>query len=351
MNLLSRTKDRFLDFGEVHYVVDSDYRTAAQGWSRADRTGPLDLYLERANAQFQYVFRTADYTAPVDRNCIQAAIDAAIDFRQDAVFFTPGNYSLATTALSVDAADLRLLGPRCSHPCRASVTLTDALGTHDITGAADRIEVGYLRFVPLTAQAFWQLATGADQHHWHDFFYDTTGVTASTATQMFLVDGTWNNTVVEDFLIHNDGASGPFCELDGLVSNLIIRNFHIFSRAGTLSVALLDIDGGSTSAVATGYGGIYVGHGRGTLGPSAVLVSHLIDVTSQLSSVSPIGFVEDFIGQSGFCATGTMVTAVGNEFGIINCGLAPTDGTASPTINTSTDTLTVSWARMYPYSS
>jgi len=106
MNLLSRTKDQFLDFGEVHYMVDSDYRTQAQGWSRADRTGPLDLYLARANAQFQYVFRTADYSS--DAVAIQAANDALIDFRGDVLLFTPGAYSVAT-ALTIDVRDLHQL--------------------------------------------------------------------------------------------------------------------------------------------------------------------------------------------------------------------------------------------------
>ena len=32
-----------LDFGQVFYLVDTDYRTQAQGWSKADHTGPLDL--------------------------------------------------------------------------------------------------------------------------------------------------------------------------------------------------------------------------------------------------------------------------------------------------------------------
>lgn len=353
MPSLQSVKDKFLDFGEVIYMVDSDYRTGAQGWSRADRTGPLDLYLERAgSSQFNYVFRTADYAT--DRGAMQAAIDEAIDFRQDCVFFTPGNYSIGGTALSVNVPDLRLLGPRCSSPVRASVIMTDTLGSHVTTTDADRLEVGYMQFVPLTAATWWSVATGSDQHHWHDFFFNTVGVTANAATQMFVVDGTWDNTVVENFVFHTAGASGPLIELDGTVQNLIIRNFHHYHRNGALSVALLDIDSAQTSAASltgTGIGGIYVGHGRGNKGGSGATVSHLIDVTAQTSTVAPVGFVEDFIAVSGYCTTAILVTSAGNEFGIVNCGLSPTDGSAAPTVNTSTDTLTVSWARMYPFSS
>ena len=54
-----------LDYGQVFYAVDSDYRTAAQGWSRPDRTGPLDLYEVRKAGRggVQYVRRTGDSTS------------------------------------------------------------------------------------------------------------------------------------------------------------------------------------------------------------------------------------------------------------------------------------------------
>ena len=59
------------DIGQTLYLVDSDYRTAEQGWSQADHTGPLDLYGERNPGR---VFRTGDYSS--DAVCLQAAIDA-----------------------------------------------------------------------------------------------------------------------------------------------------------------------------------------------------------------------------------------------------------------------------------
>lgn len=314
---LPRIADKFFDVGEVHYVVDSDYRTAAQGWSRADRTGPLDLYLARANALSQYVFRTADYSR--DQLAVQAAIDAAVDFRGDVILFTPGDYSLATAALSVDAPDLRLLGPRVANPVQARATLTDALGTHDLTAAADRVEFGFLRFVPLTAQAFWQVATGAASQHWHDFFYDSTGIAASDATQLLLVDGTWDKTVLEDFVFYTDAAQGPLVELDGTVTGLAIQRFLHWHAAGTLALSLLDIDGAGSTC-------INVGPGHGQIG-GAGAVTNLIDYVDMTSNTTNVT-IKEFTGSVGYSAAATIAPAANAaaEFDIVSSWIATIGG-------------------------
>lgn len=298
MSNIRQVRDGFRDFGEVIYMVDSDYRTGAQGWSRADRTGPLDLIADRPNSQFAYTFRTADYAR--DQLAVQAAIDAAIDFRGDAILFTPGNYSLGTAALSVDVPDLRLLGPRCSSPLNARATLTDALGTHDITGAADRLEVGYLRFVPLTAQAFWQVATGANGQHWHHFLYDSLGIAASTGTQLLLVDGSWNLTAVEDFYFYTDAAQGPLIELDGTVLGLDITRFLHWHNAGTLANALLAVDG-------VGATGIRIGPGHGQIGGAGAVTSLFehADMTSNATNIT----VTSFTGSVAYCTAATLTPA------------------------------------------
>src|SRR3970282_1889444 len=92
------------DIGQYFYMVDSDYRTAAQGWSRADRTGPLDLWSQRSPG---YTFRKADYSS--DKGAMQAAVDALIDFRGDALYLTPSAISLGAV-VTLDVADMRLLG-------------------------------------------------------------------------------------------------------------------------------------------------------------------------------------------------------------------------------------------------
>jgi len=143
------------DIGEVFYAVDTNYRTAAQGWSRADRTGPLDLWAEKMPGRVFYgaggglLAPSSNYAT--DAAALQAAIDAMVDFRGDTLFMTPGNYSLAT-ALNLNVSGMRWKGKMFPNPRRAAVTITDAIGDHSFAAAGDDMEIAFMRFVPLTAQ-------------------------------------------------------------------------------------------------------------------------------------------------------------------------------------------------------
>ena len=314
-------KSTSLDFGQVHYVVDSDYRTAAQGWSRADRTGPLDLYEARKSvAGNQYVFRTADYASPADRTCIQDAINATVDFRGDVVFFTPGSYSIATTSLVVDSADIRLLGPTTSSPRMARVTLTDAIGDNSIS--VDRVEVGYIRFVPLTAQNFWQLAAGADNGHMHHFYYDANGIAASTSTIFAAAAGTTNDDwAFTDFYGLTDAAQGPLLSFIGTYRNLTIKDFEWSHEAGTLATCLLLEN---SAGDAGGPGPVDIRRGRGNIAGGGA-VTNLVALTDAGIDTAWISVV-DFRGAIGFCAAGALIslsagtgnTAEAAETGIAN---------------------------------
>lgn len=236
MTLLSRTKDLLLDFGEVHYMVDSDYRTQAQGWSRADRTGPLDLYLQRSgNALSSYVFRTADYSS--DAVAIQAANDAMIDFRGDAILFTPGNYSVAT-ALVIDVSDARWLGPKCSNPVNARSILTAAVANAFApTAASDRFELGYLQLVPLTAATMWNCAA-VTGFHCHDTFWNVDGIAVNIATLGFVFAATPEFVQFDRNYIWVDGAQGPWIQFSGAAKGVSIRDFTIFVEAGSWAAAI-----------------------------------------------------------------------------------------------------------------
>lgn len=208
------------DIGQVHYVVDSNYRTHAQGWSRADGTGPIDLYNERMPG---YVFYTPEDGSPNIRSystvaaAIQGAIDALVDFRGDTVFFTPGAYAPAT-ALTVDVANARYLGPPVLNARRAAVTITDGVGDLiTTTAAADDMEWAFIKFVPFTAQNIFNLVSGTDRGFLHHCYYDTTGVTADTATEFF------------------NGASQ---EADWLIQNCYHRIDALHGDCYTLAAAL-----------------------------------------------------------------------------------------------------------------
>src|SRR3990170_3439982 len=88
------------DIGQYFYMVDSNYRTAAQGWSRADGTGPLDLWQARQPHGDQRVFYTPETgnhgtTYASQAAALQAANDAFIDLRGDPLSPPPKNYNIA----------------------------------------------------------------------------------------------------------------------------------------------------------------------------------------------------------------------------------------------------------------
>ena len=335
MNLLSRTKDLLLDFGEVHYMVDSDYRTQAQGWSRADRTGPLDLYLQRANAQFQYVFRTADYSS--DAAAIQAANDALIDFRGDALLFTPGNYSVAT-ALTIDVPDARWLGPKCSHPTNARSTLTAAVAAAFApSAAADRMEIGFLQLVPLTAATMFNFGAVAGAHV-HDTFYNIDGIGASTATIGFVFATTSEFVTFDRNYVWCDAAQGPWIQAAGILKGLTVRDFEIFQEAGTWATAI-DLAGvGATSC----------NIGPGTIsGTAAGVVTTLVTLANKTVDDSN-GFVHGVRCSTHGPTAASLVTLTTDAatFDLADCWLGVVLDQAQPAF---TSGAAISWESGVPY--
>lgn len=199
------------DIGEVFYAVDTNYRTGVQGWSQADRTGPLDLYNEKNPGRVFYgagggTFAPSN-TYATDAAALQAAIDAMVDFRGDTLFMTPGNYSLAT-ALNLNVSGMRWKGKAVANPRRAAVTITDAIGDHSFAAAGDDNEVAFLRFVPLTAQNTFTNVSGSDGNYFHHIFWDAKGVATSTATECFNLITSTSDWLVEDSVFEVDAAQG-----------------------------------------------------------------------------------------------------------------------------------------------
>lgn len=317
--LQAKINRAYPDIGQTYYVVDSDYRTAAQGWSRADGTGPLDLYAERRNA---YVFRTGDFTT--DRNCIQAANDAMVDFRGDTLFFTPGSYSIATTALSIDVPGARWLGPQVSDPRMCRAIITDAIGSGcTATAAADRMEVAYLQFVPLTATTLWSCAAGMDNCHFHDFFYNADGIGASTSTIFLTHAGaTCNYWKFSDFYFLTDAAQGPLISLTGAFRGMWIQDFEHDHEAGTLASSLFNTTG-------TGTGPLTIRRGRGNVSGGGAVTSMITLVEGGIDTqwVS----ITEFRGSIGYSTAAALIaegTAEAAEIGLAACYLDVVDGGA-----------------------
>lgn len=248
------------DFGETFYVVDGDYRTLAQSWSTADRTGPLDLWAQRNPGRVFYVGSGTSGAYGSDAAVWQAAIDAAVDFRGDKILGLPGSFSVAT-ALTVDCAGLRIQGPPVRTPRRSALTMTDGVGKM-FTVSADDVEIAHMKIVPYSADEAISISNGADGGFIHDVFYSTVGVTANTATEFvnaaatvsdwhvkdcyFLVSGlqgdcfTWTTAtrwVVEDCIVHTMTASyaSVFTLATNCVGNIVRRCYFTGDADGTFT--------------------------------------------------------------------------------------------------------------------
>jgi len=325
------------DFGQVFYVVDSDYRTAAQGWSQADRTGPLDLYEARKAGRggVQYVYRTGDYSS--DAVALQAAIDGQVDFRGDTLYFTPGAYSIAT-ALVADVPDARWLGPPVSHPSLARASLTAAVAAAIApSAAADRMEIGYLRLVPQTAQTMFNIGviTGL---HVHDVFLNTDGITASTATIYFILATASEFASFERLYIWNDAAQGPLIRTAGIMKGLTIRDFEIFAEAGTWAT-VVDLAGVGATSFNIGPGVVS--------GTAAAAVTTLVTIANKTVDDSN-GFVHGVRCSTHGPAAGSMVTLTTDvaTADITDCWLAVVADAAQPTFTSGGN---ISWESGVPY--
>ena len=223
----SQVDGRFsADIGQYFYMVDSNYRTAAQGWSRADGTGPLDLWQARQPHGDQRVFYTPETgnqgtVYATQAAAVQAAVDAMIDFRGDTLYWTPGDYNIAT-AVIVNVPYGRWLGREYRSPqygCAPGVRnttitcgVTNAL-TASTANAVDGWELGYIRFVPITADESTLISAAQVNLYWHDFMVDFHGVAENAATTFQLWSGAVNFSCWENFTSLVDEAQGPLLDI------------------------------------------------------------------------------------------------------------------------------------------
>src|SRR3990167_4394263 len=280
------------DIGQYFYMVDSNYRTAAQGWSRADGTGPLDLWQARQPHGDQRVFYTPETgnqgtTYASQAAAVQAAVDAMIDFRGDTLYWTPGNYNIATAVLA-NVPYGRWLGKAykspvygCS-PCVRNTTITCGV-TNAITmstaNASDGMELGYLRFVPITADESVVIGAAQVNLYWHDFMVDFHGVAESAATAFcnITADGAGNFSMFDQFTWLVDETMGPMFDVGGDIRQVVFSNFlNMIDEAGAAYVtSLLDIAtaGDASDALAVGPGLIMCGAGTASTTFTQLLLS------------------------------------------------------------------------------
>lgn len=308
------------DFGQVHYLVDSDFRTQAQGWTRADRTGPLDLMeARRAAGGVQYVYRTSDYAS--DAACMQAAIDAMVDFRGDVLFFTPCGLTLSAS-VNLDVPDARYLSRPVNRPgSHANIVCNTALAI-SIPAAGDNIEMGFLRLVPNVNSPCMNIDGNADNGYVHHVFVDAAAGATTALTQRCFQMTTgpgildWN---FDAFQYLTSGTQGPFGVIAGttlMATGLILSNFTHRHVTATLAIGLLDVQ----CTLATG---IYVQGGRGFITGATSQVTTAVKLTDMTSPLTNC-IVADFRGSVGYATVSTLYTLAGTttEAGLSNCNIA-----------------------------
>jgi hypothetical protein len=301
------------DFGQTYYLVDHDFRTAAQGWSKADGTGPLDLYDARNPG---YVFRTGDPANLTDAQALQAAIDEMVDFRGDTLYFTPGTYTPAT-ALVINVPNARWTGQRRERSHTASL-VAGVAAAFTCTAAADNMDVSFLRMVPLTAEIMWSLPAAVDNFDIHDFTYDARGIGASTATIFLKHTGACLATSVRRFTARTNTALGPLVQTAGASIQGEINGFQWFHTANTLVTLLYETITGATGAT-----GWMVGNGHVQIGGGGVVTNlgAQIDMTAAGTNATLVNITTSVAGATaalGWEAT----TGVAGEGDIVRCTVA-----------------------------
>lgn len=199
-----------LDPSETFYVVDGDYRTIAQGWSKADATGPLDLWQERNPGRVFYAGSGNSTAYATDAAAIQGAIDATVDFRGDKVLLLPGSYSIAT-ALTLDSAGMRLMGQQRDNTRCGLVTVTAAVDAA-YTVSVDDVEIAHHTMIPLTAKNFIDVSSGADRGYLHHLYWNAAGIATSTSTE-FLAAAASADWLMERCSFYVDDEQGDVLTL------------------------------------------------------------------------------------------------------------------------------------------
>jgi len=223
---------------------------------------------------------------------------------------------------------MRLLGSARRHRPTTTVTATVA----DVFAiAAAGIEVGFLRFINLTATALFTAAASSDGLWFHDFYWDTSGVGTSAATDFIDFDGSCDDCIFERFYIRHDDAQGVLVTLETAADNLglTIQDFVHEQAGGTTAISILDIDSGDVD-------GVVVTRGKGLIGSDGIVTS-MVTMAAQDTDNAPVLQVSDFIGTIAYCASSDLViAATAAEANMYNCWLCAVQDWTPTTVDQST---------------
>jgi hypothetical protein len=317
------------DPAQVHYLVDSDFRTVAQGWARPDQTGPLDLWQARNPG---YVIRTGDYAADV--TAWNAARDLLVDFRGDVMFLTPGAYSVGASTWDVPFA--RILGqhqksPKFGASPRVRNTSVNFTATQTLGADADGLEFGYIRVLATTAVASFTIALAVNDVYFHDFKWDSLGVATSASTIGFTFATTaCSRWVLDQVTWEVDAVQGPLIASAIGLANFTVSNFanYCYATVGTYPISLLDINAGGEASEA-----IVLGPGIGVCGTTGAGTVSLLVESANLTGTTGAMVVE-FYGDQAYCTSTTLVSSTADDWSIVESYIGAT-GPAAGVVYTS----------------
>ncbi len=213
------------------------------------------------------------------KRTLAGAISAATASVNDVIVLLPGAHSwTASAALSKAGLTVTGLPGGKGHPMkqRTSVTTTAADQIMNVTAA--NVEVAYLHFIPVTAQAALDYSSAADYLYIHDCTVDMISQVESTATIGFQSVATASgvtNLRLENLYFESIGGTGPYLDLNDTVSGDVVG--ATFRHTG--STALAD---GVVSA--TGAVDIVMDSCRWIAGTSAVMTDAIDWTANTLDS-------------------------------------------------------------------
>lgn len=146
------------------------------------------------------------------------AMDLVTATAGDVIVLLPGAHSL-TAQESIDVAGVTITGLPSGkgHPNRMRTSLTTSAADETLLIGASNVELAYIHFIPVTAQASIEANNSADYLYIHDCTCQMITPTANTATMFFQSIATSSgltNLVIENCYVETVGGQGPALDLN-----------------------------------------------------------------------------------------------------------------------------------------
>ncbi len=241
----------------------------------------------------------------------------------DTVVLLPGDHTVSTASLAMDAAGQRLMGlPLGGNMVRPRTTITTDIAADEIINVtAANCEIAYLRIIPITAATAVDASAAADNLYVHHCSFDMATPAVNVATIGLDFIGAASNALIEHNYVECDGAQGPWLDLGGAL-DAVVRDNVVAVSAGTWAMAV-DVGTGASRVLCTrnqfqtaGAGVITAAvSGTNASVSSAVLFSYNFFGAGTTVAIDNFGaaeaeIVENYRGSIGGGSGGVLITAI-----------------------------------------